>query len=137
MKEIKTVAVLTSGGDAPGMNAALRAVVRTGLSLDMEVYGITHGLSGLLDGEIEKMNHANELRRNKMSKKAKENLPVIEAIKGVLTDEPQTATVIGEKVGISTQKASALLRQIVEAGDATKVDVKIKGKGTQKGYLVG
>ena len=87
--------------------------------------------------EIAKMDRANELRRNKMSKKAKENLPVIEAIKGVLTDEPQTATVIGEKVGISTQKASALLRQIVSAGDAAKVDVKIKGKGTQKGYLVG
>ena len=88
-------------------------------------------------GEIEKMNHANEVRRNKMSKKAQENLTIIEAIKGVLTDEPQTATVIGEKVGISPQKASALLRQIVGAGDATKVDVKIKGKGTQKGYLVG
>lgn len=52
---MKRIGVLTSGGDAPGMNAALRAVVRTGLSLDMEVYGITHGLSGLLDGEIEKM----------------------------------------------------------------------------------
>jgi len=87
--------------------------------------------------EIAKMDRANEVRRNKMSKKAKENLPIIEAIKGVLTDEPQTATVIGEKVNISTQKASALLRQIVNAGDATKVDVKIKGKGTQKGYLVG
>ena len=87
--------------------------------------------------EIAKMDRANELRRNKMSKKAKENLPVIEAIKGVLTDEPQTATMIGEKVGISTQKASALLRQIVDAGHATKVEVKIKGKGKQKGYLVG
>lgn len=87
--------------------------------------------------ELAKMDHANEVRRNKMSKKAEANLPVIEAIKGVLTDEPQTATVIGELVGISTQKASALLRQIVEAGNATKVDVKIKGKGTQKGYLVG
>ena len=87
--------------------------------------------------EIAKMDHANELRRNKLSKKAQENLPVIEAIKEVLTDEPQTATVIGEQVGISTQKASALLRQIVEAGAATKVEVKIKGKGTQKGYLVG
>jgi hypothetical protein len=87
--------------------------------------------------EIAKMDRANEVRRNKMSKKAKENLPIIEAIKGVLTDEPQTATMIGEKVGISTQKASALLRQIVDAGNATKVNVKIKGKGTQKGYLVG
>ena len=52
---MKRIGVLTSGGDAPGMNAALRAVVRTGLSLDMEVYGISHGFEGLLDGEIEKM----------------------------------------------------------------------------------
>lgn len=87
--------------------------------------------------EITKMNDANKARRNKMSKRAQENLPIIEAIKGVLTDEPQTATMIGEKVGISTQKASALLRQIVDAGHATKVEVKIKGKGKQKGYLVG
>ena len=52
---MKRIAVLTSGGDAPGMNAALRAVVRTGLSLGMEVYGITHGYEGLLNGEIKEM----------------------------------------------------------------------------------
>lgn len=89
------------------------------------------------EAEIAKMDHANELRRNKVSKKAKENAAVIEAIVAALTEEAQTASMIGAQVGISTQKASALLRQIVEAGRATKVDVKIKGKGTQKGYLVG
>ncbi len=52
---MKRIGVLTSGGDAPGMNAALRAVVRTGLSLDMEVFGISHGYEGLLEGEIEEM----------------------------------------------------------------------------------
>lgn len=52
---MKRIGVLTSGGDAPGMNAALRAVVRTALSLDMEVYGISHGYTGLLDGEIDKL----------------------------------------------------------------------------------
>lgn len=52
---MKRIGVLTSGGDAPGMNAALRAVVRMGISLDMEVYGISHGFEGLLNGEIEKM----------------------------------------------------------------------------------
>ena len=87
--------------------------------------------------ELAKMDRANEMRRNKLSKKAQENLPIIESIEKELTSEPQTATVIGEKVGISTQKASALLRKIVDAGHAEKVDVKIKGKGTQKGYLVG
>ena len=52
---MKRIGVLTSGGDAPGMNAAVRAAVRTGLSMDMEVYGIERGYEGLLDGEIEKM----------------------------------------------------------------------------------
>lgn len=52
---MKKIGVLTSGGDAPGMNAALRAVVRTGLSLDMEVYGISHGYEGLLNGEVDKL----------------------------------------------------------------------------------
>ncbi len=52
----KTIAVLTSGGDAPGMNAAVRAVVRTGLSYGMRVMGIQRGYNGLLNGEIVEMN---------------------------------------------------------------------------------
>ena len=52
MKEFKRIGVLTSGGDAPGMNAAIRAVVRTALSHDVEVVGIYRGYSGLIDGDI-------------------------------------------------------------------------------------
>ena len=52
----KTIAVLTSGGDAPGMNAAFRAVVRTGINKGMKVFGIYRGFNGLLKGEIEEMN---------------------------------------------------------------------------------
>lgn len=52
---MKKIAILTSGGDAPGMNAAVRAAVRTGLSMGMEVFGIKRGYEGLLDGEIRKM----------------------------------------------------------------------------------
>ena len=48
----KAIAVLTSGGDAPGMNAAVRAVVRTGISKGMKVYGISRGYNGLLTGDI-------------------------------------------------------------------------------------
>jgi 6-phosphofructokinase 1 len=48
----KAIAVLTSGGDAPGMNAAIRAVVRFGLAHGCEVYGIQKGYSGLLEGQI-------------------------------------------------------------------------------------
>ena len=49
---MKRVAVLTSGGDAPGMNAAIRAVVRTGLDKGWEVLGVRHGYAGLMDGNI-------------------------------------------------------------------------------------
>jgi len=52
---MKKIAVLTSGGDAPGMNAAIRAVVRQGISLGMQVYGIQRGFEGLLDGDMEEM----------------------------------------------------------------------------------
>lgn len=52
---IKRIGVLTSGGDAPGMNAAVRAVVRAGIYYGLEVYGIKNGYTGLLAGEIEPM----------------------------------------------------------------------------------
>ena len=53
---VKKIAVLTSGGDAPGMNAAIRAVVRTALSKGVEVYGVYRGYNGLINGEIQPMN---------------------------------------------------------------------------------
>ncbi|GGC93647.1 ATP-dependent 6-phosphofructokinase [Thalassobacillus devorans] len=52
---MKKIGVLTSGGDAPGMNAAIRAVVRKAIYHDLEVYGIKYGYQGLIDGNIEKM----------------------------------------------------------------------------------
>ena len=55
-KEVKTIGVLTRGGDAPGMNAAVRAVVRTALSHGMRVIGIERGYNGLLNGETYEMN---------------------------------------------------------------------------------
>ena len=51
-KEINTIAVLTSGGDAPGMNAATRAVVRQALAKGKKVKGIRRGYAGLLNEEI-------------------------------------------------------------------------------------
>ena len=51
----KTIAVLTSGGDAPGMNAAIRAVARTGLTSGMRVLGIRQGYNGLLEGDLFEM----------------------------------------------------------------------------------
>ena len=51
-KKIKTIGVLTSGGDAPGMNAAIRSVVRTAIAYGIKVKGIQKGYAGLLDEEI-------------------------------------------------------------------------------------
>ncbi len=53
---MKTIGVLTSGGDAPGMNAAVRAVVRSAASMGINVKGISRGYNGLIDGEIIDMN---------------------------------------------------------------------------------
>jgi 6-phosphofructokinase 1 len=58
-KDIKRLAVMTSGGDAPGMNAALRAVVRTASYYDLHVYGISRGYDGLIDGELKRLERSN------------------------------------------------------------------------------
>lgn len=54
-KEIKRIAVFTSGGDAPGMNAAIRAVVRTASFNDLHVYGIQRGYEGMVDGHLKRL----------------------------------------------------------------------------------
>ena len=54
-KEIKKIAVLTSGGDAPGMNSAVRAVVRTAVHNNIQVLGVKRGYEGLLNGDIEEL----------------------------------------------------------------------------------
>lgn len=51
-KKVTTIGVLTSGGDAPGMNAAIRAVVRAGISSGLKVKGVRRGYAGLLEGDI-------------------------------------------------------------------------------------
>ena len=85
---------------------------------------------------LEKLDETNRKRKEAVSKKALENAPIKDTICGVLTDEPKTATEIGTEVGVSTQKASALLRQLVNEGRVEKTDVKVKGKGVQKGYTL-
>jgi len=52
MKKFAKIGVLTSGGDAPGMNAAIRSVVRAAISNGVEVFGIERGYSGLISGDI-------------------------------------------------------------------------------------
>ncbi|MEO6000697.1 MAG: 6-phosphofructokinase [Chitinophagaceae bacterium] len=54
-KKVSKIGVLTSGGDSPGMNAAIRAVVRTGIYNGMEVFGVMRGYTGMIDDDIVKM----------------------------------------------------------------------------------
>ena len=86
--------------------------------------------------QIVKMDKTNDSRRNKLSKKQLENEGVKAEILTHLSAEAKTATVVGEEMEISTQKASALLRQLVNEGKASSIEVKVTGKGVQKGYIV-
>ena len=52
---IRSIGVLTSGGDAPGMNAVVRGVVRAGCAKGLKVYGVKNGYTGLINGEFELM----------------------------------------------------------------------------------
>lgn len=85
--------------------------------------------------ELEKMDAANEKRKEKVSKKAEENQPLIDRIVNeVLGAEPMTATDVAGVLTISTQKASAMCRAAVAQGKAIQTEVKVKGKAPQKAY---
>lgn len=87
---MKRIAVLTSGGDAPGMNAAIRAVVRTGIAAGLEVYGVRNGYAGLINGEMERltnrdvggiMQQAGTVLRSARSKEFREESGRLQAIR--------------------------------------------------------
>lgn len=88
--------------------------------------------------EIAKMDARNARRSLMPSKTAVANEPIKTKIVEVLKtkDTPTVASIIATEVEISTQKASALCRQLVADGSLTVTEVKIKGKGKQKGYAV-
>ena len=82
--------------------------------------------------EIEKLDARNAKRANTLSKTQKENAPLIEKIASLLTSEPKLASELAKEMEISTQKASALVKKVE---GVSVCDVKVKGKGTQKGYF--
>ena len=86
--------------------------------------------------ELEKMDRALEKRRSKPTKAQIANAPIIQQIVSEILEEKElkTASEIAEILEISVQKASAVLRQAVSEGKIEVEDVKVKGKGTQKGY---
>ena len=92
---------------------------------------VTEEVVAMAQSEITKMDERNARRKNTPSKTALANEPIKAHIVEVLTDTPQSASEIAEKVEISTQKCSALLRQI----DGLAVtEIKVKGKGKVKAY---
>ena len=80
---------------------------------------------------IAKLDARNTKRASTLSKTQKENAPLIEKIASLLTSEPKLASTLATEMGISTQKASALVKKVE---GVSVCDVKVKGKGTQKGY---
>ena len=60
--KVKRIGVLTSGGDAPGMNACVRSVVRTALHHGLEVYGIRRGWHGLINGDVQRLDEKSVTR---------------------------------------------------------------------------
>lgn len=85
---------------------------------------------------IAKMDETNEKRKNKPSKTAEANAPILASLTNALTSDPQTAADLAVAVGVSTQKASSLLRQLVTSGVAVSTDIKVPKKGTCKGYTL-
>ena len=86
-----------------------------------------------LDTMNEKRREANSVKR---AEKEAEKAPIREAIMAVITSEPKTATTLIAEAGveIKPQAIPSLLKSAIEAGTVVKVDVKVKGRGTQRGY---
>ena len=87
---------------------------------------------------IAKMDATNEKRKNSETKAQKANAPFVEKLENEILDpdEPKTASDVAAIFEITPQKASGILRTMVNAGKAFVEDVKVTGKGTQKGYTL-
>lgn len=90
--------------------------------------------------QIKKLDERNAKRSSIPSKIQKENQPIIEKIREIFMNNENNdymlSSEVAEKVGISVQKASALLRQMVENGELKAEEIKVPKKGKQKGYKI-
>lgn len=103
-----------------------KALAINGLADDMVAYATA---------AIEKLDAKNEKRKNTLTKTQKENIGIKDAIYNLLVaDGAKIASVVGESLGITTQKASRLCKALVDEQRATVTDIKVKGKGTVKQY---
>ena len=89
---VKRIGVLTSGGDAPGMNAAVRSVVRSALDRGIECIGIRRGWSGLINGDFYRMDSGSVSR-------------IINRIDGSRTLEPELITTQSRVIARATTRA--------------------------------
>ncbi len=113
-KTLKKIAVLTSGGDAPGMNAAIRATVRTGAFYGLQIYGVNRGYEGLIDGKIHLMEVrevGNIIHRGGTSLKTARS--------------ERFRTVEGRKLALETMQAYEIDACIVIGGDGTLTGAKV------------
>jgi GTP-sensing pleiotropic transcriptional regulator CodY len=98
---------------------------------------VSEELKEFAKSEIEKLDKKNEKRKNTQTKEQKANEGIKSQIVECLTENgAMVASVIAEKVGISTQKASALCKLLVAEKVITVADIKVKNKGTLKQYAV-
>lgn len=98
---------------------------------------ITDAEKAYAEERLAKIDATNEARKNKPSKKAVENAPLLDQIANeILGTEAVTAATVAEALGVSVQKASHLLRALVDDGRAVVTDVKVPGRGTCKAYTL-
>ena len=120
---MKTIGVLTSGGDSQGMNAAVYATVRSALSRNLTVYGIHHGYQGLINGEVEQMT-------------AKSVEGIVHRGGTVIGTArcPEMKTVEGQKKAVATLKKYGIEGLVVIGGDGSFQGAKVLS--TQYGIKV-
>lgn len=105
---IKSIGILTSGGDAPGMNAAIRAVTRAGISNGMRTYGIYRGFKGLISDEIE------ELKTNSVSNIIQQGGTILKTAR---SDE--FLTIEGRSIAFENMKKYGMDALVVIGGDGS------------------
>ena len=105
---IKSVGLLTTGGDAPGMNAAIRAVTRAGISNGMRMYGIYRGYKGLISNEIE------EFRTNSVSNIIQQGGTVLKTARSL-----EFMTLEGRKIAYENMQKHGIDALIVIGGDGS------------------
>lgn len=97
---------------------------------------VADDLKTFAQGEIDKLDARNDKRKNTQTKAQKENEGIMTSILTHLTNGSAVASDIAKALGISTQKASALCKLLVDSGKVTVADIKVKNKGTVKQYTL-